>query len=227
LIVAIHQPQYLPWLGYFHKIDQADVFILLDNVQYKKNEWQNRNKIKTANGWQWLSIPVHYKFPEKINKVKIDHQKRWQHKQRQAIISNYNRAHFFPAYQDFLTELTTTNWANLAEVNIFTVRELAKLLDIKTSIIAASELGDFPIAQDERLINLIQHLNAKTYLAGQGGKDYMQLGKYRQAGIEVIFQQFQHPVYRQLFNGFEPYLSVIDLLFNYGPGSMKIIRGDK
>ena len=92
MIVAAHQPQYLPWLGYFDKIDKADVFVLLDTVQFKKNEWQNRNKIKTAQGWQWLTVPVMFKHPQRINEVPINKTVRWQHKQRQAILSNYKKA---------------------------------------------------------------------------------------------------------------------------------------
>jgi len=84
MIVAVHQPQYLPWLGYFAKIDRADLFVLLDNVQFKKNEWQNRNQIKAAGGPQWLTVPVTYKFPQRINEVGINNRERWQHQQRQA-----------------------------------------------------------------------------------------------------------------------------------------------
>jgi hypothetical protein len=92
MIVAVHQPQYLPWLGYFDKINRADIFVLLDNVQFKKNEWQNRNRIKTANGRQWLTVPVMYKYPQLINEVEINNKDKWQHRQRQAIISNYKKA---------------------------------------------------------------------------------------------------------------------------------------
>jgi hypothetical protein len=226
MIVAVHQPQYLPWLGYFHKMDQADVFVLLDNVQYKKNEWQNRNRIKTAQGWQWLTVPVHYKFPEKINEVKINNQVNWQHKQQRAIISNYSRAPFFKAYQDLLAELFGRHWSYLVEVNIFTIKELARLLNIDTPIKVASELGDFPEEPNQRLIQIVRKLGGDCYLAGEGGQQYMDLAEYRRAGIEVIFQRFQHPTYRQLFStGFEPRLSVIDLLFNHGPESINIIRG--
>ena len=91
MIVAVHQPQYLPWLGYFDKIDRADVFVLLDTVQYKKNEWQNRNRIKTAAGPQWLTVPVTYRFPQRIGEVAVNNRERWQHKQRQAILSNYRQ----------------------------------------------------------------------------------------------------------------------------------------
>ena len=89
MIVAIHQPQYLPWIGYFDKLDRADVFVLLDNVQYKKNEWQNRNRIRTSQGWQWITVPVLYKYPEKINVVKINNAIDWRRKHLSALVCNY------------------------------------------------------------------------------------------------------------------------------------------
>ena len=101
MIVAVHQPQYLPWIGYFHKIDQADVFVLLDTVQFKKNEWQNRNRIKTAQGPQWLTVPVGYKYPQLINEVAINNTVRWQHKQRQAILTNYRKAACYEYLEEF------------------------------------------------------------------------------------------------------------------------------
>jgi hypothetical protein len=98
LIVAVHQPQYLPWLGYFDKMRRADVFCYLNDVQYKKNEWQNRNRIKTAQNWQWLTVPVRYHFPEKINEVHINNGVDWTRKHLQALITNYRRAPYYKAY---------------------------------------------------------------------------------------------------------------------------------
>ena len=107
MIVAVHQPQYLPWLGYFDKIDRADVFVMLDTVQYKKNEWQNRNRIKTAAGPQWLTVPVTYRFPQRIDEVGVNNRERWQHRQRQALVSNYRKAPFWDGLAPFLEEVLT------------------------------------------------------------------------------------------------------------------------
>ncbi|MBI5788270.1 MAG: WbqC family protein [Candidatus Schekmanbacteria bacterium] len=227
MIIAVHQPQYLPWLGYFDKMDLADAFVLLDNVQYKKNEWQNRNRIKTATGWQWLTVPVCYNFPEAVGQVKINCRVNWQHKQRQAIISNYRQAEFFEYGANFLSDLFDRTWSNLAQVNIFTVKKLARLLNIDTPIWIASELGVFSDDPDERLIQVVQQLGGDSYLAGAGGHNYMDLSKYERSGIEIIFQQFNHPQYSQLFNGFEPCLSILDLILNHGPKSLQIIRGGR
>ncbi|QTA79487.1 WbqC-like domain-containing protein [Desulfonema limicola] len=102
MTAAVHQPQYLPWLGYFDKMDKADVFCYLDNVQFKKNEWQNRNRIKTSKGWQWITMPVCYRFPQKINEVEINNNVKWQRKHLQALITNYSKSPFFEKFLPFL-----------------------------------------------------------------------------------------------------------------------------
>jgi hypothetical protein len=227
MIVAVHQPQYFPWLGYFEKILKADVFVLLDNVQFKKNEWQNRNKIKTAQGWQWLTVPVTYRYPQLINEVRINNTVKWQHKQRQAIASNYRKAPCYHYLQGLLEEVFSRSWEGISELNVVVVRKLAEVLGIDTPLLVASELGEFPLDPDDRLIAITRHFGADTYLAGGGGKQYMRLEKYREHGINVLFQDYQHPVYDQLFGQFEPFMSVIDLVLNHGSKSLNILRGNK
>jgi hypothetical protein len=224
MIIAVHQPQYLPWLGYFDKIDRADVFVLLDNVQFKKNEWQNRNRIKTAQGPQWLTVPVLYRFPQLICEVGINTKERWQHKQRQAILTNYRKASSWSILEFFFEEIFAKEWQTIGELNIHVVRELAALLGIATPLHAASELPTFPEDPDERLIAVTRHFGADTYLAGSGGHGYMDLAKYENAGIQVVFQEYRHPEYRQMFGDFEPFMSVVDLIYNHGKDSIEIIR---
>ena len=221
--MAVHQPQYLPWLGYFDKINRADIFVLLDNVQFKKNEWQNRNRIKTANGRQWLTVPVMYKYPQLINEVEINNKDKWQHRQRQAIISNYKKAPCWSLLEEFFEEIFSSKWQYISQLNIHVVKRLAVLLGITTPIHVASELGEFPEDPDERLIALTRHFNADTYLAGGGGKGYMDMEKYTQNGIKVIFQEYEHPVYDQLFGAFEPFMSAVDLIYNHGEKSLEIL----
>lgn len=225
MIVSVHQPQYLPWLGYFDKIDKADVFVLLDTVQFKKNEWQNRNRIKTAQGAQWLTVPVMYRFPQLIREVEINHREKWQHKQRQAMLSSYRKAPFWSMLEPFFEEIFATRWDGIARLNIHVVKKLTEILGIGTPLFVASEIGGFPEDPDERLIALTRHFGADRYLAGSGGQGYMNLDKYREQGVEVVFQQYRHPVYNQLYGDFEPFLSVIDLIFNHGKESLDIVRG--
>lgn len=224
MIVSVHQPQYLPWIGYFDKIDRTDVFVLLDNVQFKKNEWQNRNRIKTAQGWQWLTVPVSYKFPQLLCEVPINNRERWQHRHRQSLLSSYRKAPCWDMLESFCDELCSGKWQTIAELNIFTVRKLCELLGIQTPIHVASDLGNLPDDPDERLIALTKHFGASVYLAGDGGRDYMDMDKYAGHGIEVVFQNFVHPRYRQLFGAFEPNMSVVDLLYNCGEKSIEILR---
>ena len=225
MIISVHQPQYLPWLGYFDKIDRADIFVLLDNVQFKKNEWQNRNKIKTAKGWQWLTVPVMYKYPQLISEVEINNKDKWRHRQRQAIISNYRKAPFWPLLEEFFEEIFSSEWQYISQLNIHVVKRLAVLLGITTPIHVASELGEFPEDPDDRLIALTKHFDADIYLAGGGGKGYMDMERYTQNGVRVIFQEYSHPVYDQLFGAFEPFMSVVDLIYNHGERSLEILRG--
>jgi hypothetical protein len=224
MIVAVHQPQYLPWLGYFDKIDQADVFVLLDTVQFKKNEWQNRNRIKTAQGPQWLTVPVLYRFPQLICEVGINDNERWRHRQRQGILSNYRKAPFWSTLEPFFEDIFTKEWRTIGELNIHVVRELTKVLGITTPLHVSSELPAFPEDPDERLIAITSHFGSQTYLAGSGGHGYMDLAKYETAGIQVAFQEYRHPVYSQMFGDFEPFMSVVDLIFNHGQDSIEIIR---
>lgn len=227
MIVAVHQPQYLPWLGYFDKMDRADVFVLLDTVQFKKNEWQNRNRIKTASGPQWLTVPVTYRFPQRIGEVGINNRERWQRRQRQAILTNYRQAPCWDFVAPLIDELLAPAWESLSLLNIASVAGLAKLLGISTPLFVASELPGFPEDPDRRLIAIVKHFGADTYLAGSGGRDYMDLDLYRQSGINVTFQEYRHPVYEQRFGPFMPFLSVLDLLFNHGPASLTILRGER
>lgn len=223
MIVAVHQPQYLPWIGYFDKMRKADVFCYLDNVQFKKNEWQNRNRIKTAQGWQWLTVPVSYRFPQRINEVRINHAVDWRKKHLQALISNYSKAPFFKAHAVFLEQAYSRDWEFISELNLFMIehiRTALNLADKPTALASDFKLSDDPTG---RLIDICRALGADTYLAGRGGAGYMDSEMFKSAGIRVLTQDFQHPRYPQRFGAFVANLSIVDLLFNCGPQSMKMI----
>lgn len=222
MIVSVHQPQFMPWLGYFEKIARADRFVVLDGVQYKKNEFQNRNKIKTAQGWQWLTVPVGYKFPMTISQVPINNKINWRNKHRQALISNYAKAPFFDHYRPQIETLYQTDWHHLTQLNQATIHFVVQALNIHTPI---EDPTNWNLSEDPtgRLVDICKHLQADTYLAGAGGRDYMDLEQFDQAGIQVVFQSFTHPTYPQLFGDFEPFMSALDLLFNCGPESLNIL----
>lgn len=223
MLAAIHQPQYLPWVGYFDKVDQADVFVFLDNVQFKKNEWQNRNKIKTAQGWQWITVPVLHHHPQKIRDVQINHRQDWRRKHLRALEINYHPAPFFKDYIPFFRNLYKKEWTALAVLNRTVTEFLLEALGIRKPILLASRmtLRDDPT---DRLIDICKTVGADTYLTGMGGQNYLDLSRFEEANIKVVFQAFRPPVYPQLYGPFEPALSVVDLLFNGGPKSLAMIR---
>lgn len=224
LIVAIHQPQYLPWLGYFDKMQQADVFCFLDNVQYKKNEWQNRNRIKTSQGWQWLTVPVKYRFPQKINEVTVNNTVNWGKKHLQALTTNYHKAPFFSEHIDIFEKVYSRTWEGLSELNIYLIEQIQELLGLKkkpTVIASNLSLSNDPT---ERLIDICRSVGADTYLSGKDGASYMNLERFHESGLKVVFQDFKHPVYPQLFGEFLSHLSIADLLFNCGPESLAKIK---
>lgn len=224
MIVAVHQPQYLPWLGYFDKIDRADAFCYLDSVQYKKNEWQNRNRIKTSSGWQWLTVPVRYKFGQTIESIEIDNRTAWRKKHLGALVTNYSKAPYFKDFFDFFEELYSRRWLLLAELNIYCIEGLKKLLGMEAKpAIRSSEL-DLPSDPNLRLVEICRYFGADTYLAGPGGRSYMDLSIFSENNIRVLFQDFHHPVYPQCFGEFIPCLSVVDMLMNCGPDSLEIMR---
>lgn len=224
MIVAVHQPQYLPWLGYFEKMRRADVFCFLDNVQYKKNDWQNRNRIKTAQGWQWLTVPVHYRYPQKINQVTINNSVDWKKKHLQTLISNYNRSPFFNEFKQSFEQVYSENWDYLSDLNIALIKRLRRAFGLEQR--PAVRSSDFNLREDptDRLIDICHALKGDTYLAGRDGTQYMDLARFKQSGIQVIIQDFKHPDYPQLFQGFQSHMSAVDLLFNCGAKSLEIIE---
>ena len=220
MIVAVHQPQYLPWLGYFEKICRADTFCYLDSVQYKKNDWQNRNRIKTSQGWQWLTVPVRFQFPEKICEVKINSTLNWRKKHLQALVTNYRRAPFFDQFIGVFEQIYATDWEFLAGLNIHTIERLKTALGIDQKPAIKSSQLELREDPTDRLIDICKAVRADTYLSGRDGIQYMDLERFKENGITVIMQDFKHPVYPQNFGGFESNMSVVDLLFNCGPGSI-------
>jgi hypothetical protein len=169
-------------------------------------------------------VPVAYRFPQRINQVEINPRTHWAKKHLLALRTNYSQAPYFSDYFDPFEKIVSEAWQEIAALNIRLVEALAELLGSSTPIRLASELGDFPEGPDERLIAICRHLGAEVYLAGMGGKGYMNLERFEKAGIEVRFQEFKHPVYPQLYGDFLPNLSIVDVLFNCGKQSLRIIR---
>ncbi len=225
MTVAVHQPQYLPWVGYFDKMDHADCFVVLDHAQFKKNEWQNRNRIKAAPGWQWLTVPVLHHFPQRILDVKINNRVPWSRKHLRALLVNYHGAPFFEVHRPFFEGVYRREWTRLIDLNLATLDYLVKALVIQTELILASSLT-LPEhdGATEHLVQICRVLGAETYLSGAGGQGYLDLERFEEAGIRVSFQAFRCPSYPQRFGAFVPNLSIVDLLFNCGGSSLELLR---
>ena len=221
--VTIHQPQFLPWLGYLDKIDQADVFIMLDTVQFKKNEWQNRNRIRTAKGWQWLTVPVLQHFGQRIDEVLINPTAVWKTQHLRALDMHYARAPYRDQYLPELRELYDASWTKLSDLNKATVHWLLQAYGIKTSVHSASEYTAREEPTD-RLIDLCRAVEATHYLSGPGAEQYMDKPRFEASGIRLDRQAFTHPIYRQLYEPFEPNLSALDLLLIQGPEALTSLR---
>lgn len=226
MLVAIHQPQYLPWLGYFDKMDRCDLFVFLDSVQFKKNEWQNRNRIKTARGWQYLTVPVRHRFPQSILDVRIDNRADWARKHLQALTVHYGKAPYFQDHLPFLQQVYGTRWDSLCDLCIALIRYLASALGITVKVARSSEREWSP-EPTERLIEICRWAGADSYLTGAGGSHYMRLDRFREEGIRVLWQEFASPIYPQRYGPFEPNLSIVDLLFNCGPEGLQLLRSSR
>lgn len=217
--VAIHQPNFIPWTGYFHKIARCDLFVLLDDAEYTKNGYINRNRIKTPTGWQWLAVPVYTsgRSQQLIRDVQIVNPSQSYRKITGTLQANYGRAPYFNNITEWLLPLFAGD--NLAAMNESIIRVITEYIGIRTPVIRASDLNVKGEAT-ERLISICQMTGARCYLAGTGSRNYQDDQLFMNAGIEVKIQQFDHPAYNQLWGGFTPKLSILDWLFNAGKNAM-------
>lgn len=229
MVLSVHQPQYIAWIGYFHKILRSDAFVFLDNVQYKPREYQNRNRIRTKDGALWLSVPVSASGlgRQAIREVKIDDSSGWRADHLNSIRTSYGRAKYFARYFPFFEDLYGKIWDDLCGLNIGIIKYIMKEMSISTPLYMESELG-IASKKTDRIVDICGKLNADTYLSGIGGKGYLEEDKFRDSGITLRYQEFRHPVYGQQFmkdsGDFMPYMSAVDLLFNEGPDSAGILR---
>jgi hypothetical protein len=232
MILAGHQPNYLPYLGFFHKIYYCDLFVIVDNVQYVKRGpfgWMNRNKIRTPNGDLWLTVPVLVKgkFTQKIMETEINTTLPWARKHWRSLVTNYGKAPYFSQYSDFFDETyNQKTWLSFSDLSTHLILYLMKALGMERPVKKASEIGATGKG-DELIIDMCQKTGADSYLHGKHGKDYIDESKFQAAKIKCLYQDFEHPVYQQQFEPFMPYLSVVDLLFNHGPESLDILIGKK
>jgi WbqC-like protein len=223
--LAVLQPGYLPWLGFFDQMNRADVFVLYDDVQYTRSDWRNRNRVKGPAGPVWLTVPVQRQFGQTIRDALVDNRGDWARKHRETLRVHYGKSRFFAAHFPFLEDAFARPWERLVDLDLHLIEGLKRALGIDTPTPRSSELG---IGGDrlERLLALCRHFGATAYLTGAAAEDYLEPQAFEAAGITLEYQQYEHPVYPQLYGEFVPYLSVVDLLFNCGPESRAILAGE-
>jgi len=220
MIVGIHQPHFLPWLGYFNKAWQSQIFVWLNTVQYRKNYYQNRTKIKNVNDLPlWLTLPVHAHLGTNIDTVYIA-DARWRERIQKTIEHCYHKTPFFNGNWPILALAIQESLDNLDQANFKNFQALLEILGAKhVQIVRASDIAIQSCDPTGRLVEICQYLGADAYIAGQGGRNYLDVEQFDRVGIKVIWQAFNadEVVYTQLGQSFLGGLSIIDCLFNAGP----------
>lgn len=224
MIVAIHQPHYLPWLRYMAKMALADIFVFLDDVQYTKNGWQNRNRIKTANGWTYLTVPVHASVGDRILDVRVADD-RWRVQHWRSLQAAYGRAPYFRAHARFFEQFYAAPWERLVDLNLASLDYLRSALGVRTPWVPASSLG-VNGEGSQRLLRICKELGATVYLSGAyAATNHLDLSAFHGSGVELALLGWTCPPYRQGHPkvGFIPDLSFVDLLFHEGEEAARIL----
>jgi|TARA_B100000745_G_scaffold74993_1_gene45306 hypothetical protein len=223
MIVAIHQPEYLPWLGFFKKMMNVELFVFLDDVQFRKKGWQNRNRIRINDGTTLLSIPVHTHSYPKINEVTIDNEKNWSIRHKKSILYNYARAPYFDEIKDFIESIFEKKFQYLVDLNTEIIKFIMNELEIKSKIVFSSEL-EISKKGSDRVLDICKAVGADHYITGTfWAESNLRVEEFKKSNIDVEFQKFQHPIYKQIHGEFIPEMSIIDLLFNEGRKEAKKI----
>jgi hypothetical protein len=225
---VIHQPQYFPYPGFFHKLTEADIFVILDNTQYDQR-FSNRNKILTSTGVSWITVPIDKHQHFKLNKDVEIFNLPWKEKHLKSILYSYSKSKFFDNYFEFFKKFYEKEWKFLIDLNITSLIKIIEFLGIKINIMRESEIN-VKGKSTERLVNICKNIGADTYISGKGlpGKKYMDEEMFEKNGIRLEFNNYKPVAYDQNFTDeFVPNLSIIDMLFNVGPDSLKLIKNSK
>jgi len=221
--IAVLQPSYLPWLGFFEQMMSVDTFVFYDDVQYTKNDWRNRNRIKTKDGFLWLTIPVKGSTSLQIREVRIDNNQNWQEKHQKTLVQLYSKAPYFEEVLVLFEPLWNKKYEFLLDAVVDSITIITEYLNIETKIIFSSEIkvsGN----KNEKLINICKTLGASEYYSGLAAQNYLDNELFNRNGINIAFQHYQHPLYPQMHGNFVSHLSIIDLLFNCGKKSRQMIK---
>ena len=231
MIVSIHQPNYLPWLGYFNKIIKSDVFVIFDDVQFpigKKGFFGNRNQIKTNSGQLWLTVPVLDRSKCKnFNDIKVNYNG-WNEKHIKNIENFYRKSEYFDVYYKDIENILSQEYDNFSELSTKLITYFMNIMNINTKLVYSSEIcKDVDLTGMDKIFYILEQLKADTYISsdGPGSRRYIKDEDFSDKNIKLIWQDFEHPTYKQMYGDFISHLSIIDLLFNCGDKSKGIING--
>jgi hypothetical protein len=220
--VGCIQSSYIPWRGYFDIIRRSDVFVFHDDIQYTKQDWRNRNRIKTAGGLAWLTVPVRKETTHGvIDEVLIDNTRDWGSRHWRQIEANYQRAPHFPLYAAFLEDALSRRWERLSQLNQYLTAAVCRFLEIETPLIDSRGLG-LRGRKTDRLVDLCLALDGDRYLSGPSARNYIEPEKFSSAGIALEYMTYRYAPYPQQFAPFVEGASIVDLLFNCGPDSRRV-----
>jgi len=224
LRVSILQPSYLPWLGYFEQMQFADAFVFLNDVQYTKSDWRNRNRIKTERGASWITVPVRrLSSKQKIDQALVNNDRHWTEDHENLLEANYRKAPYFREVLEILKHRWALPHERLQDLTIGLTRDLAGYLGIRTPFYLSSDFKADGSDPNLRLVQLCKAMNADEFYEGKSGQDYLDSSVFEREGIRVVFQNYRHPCYRQFYGDFVSHLSIVDLLFHHGPSSLEIV----
>ena len=228
MIVSIHQPNYMPWLGFFDKVKRSDIFVVFDDVQFPrgKSHFGHRNKIKTNTGTKWLTVPIKNKSDMvSFNDTIINYDTDWQKDHCSLIVNNYQKAPYFNDYYQDIENIIRSEYKSLTQLSTDLIRYFMKELNIDTKIIYSSSISGLGLKGSDKIFSILENTRAKSYITGSGpgSKRYIDGEEFKKRNINLIWQDYECKEYNQLFGDFIPYLSVVDLLFNHGEKAGEVI----
>jgi hypothetical protein len=222
MILFVHQPEYIPWIGFFDKLARCDVFVIYDDAQFVHGSYHNRNRVRTINGWRWITIPIMHNHPQMIKDVKISGSQ-WRKDHMEILIQNYEKTPYFNTYFPIIEEALNYNHELLIGLNLHLLKNIAEALGIKAQMTRSSEVPYRGQEKNEKLVSMCKFVGSDTYLSGSGGRNYVDEKAFADANIKLQWHNYTHPTYKQQFEGFEPNMSIVDLLFNVGPQAKEVI----
>jgi len=224
--IAIQQPEHIPWIGFFNKMVQCDSFVYLDNVQFKKRYFENRNKVRGKSETLWLTVPVNSKglYSQNLCDVQIDNDQTWKKKYRGRLEYVYGKYPFWSELKEIVYAPLNKSFEKLVDLNLAFIENIREYLEIDTPTVLASQMISEDLKGSDLILEICVRSKAKRYTSGPDGINYLDSEKFLKNGIEIVYHDFEHPQYPQMGKAFTSYLSILDLIANRGKESLQFIN---